>query len=330
MCEAFNLENQRREVSFYRFYQDKFLINKTFFSFSTLICSFYFIPFMKILLSSLCSLALLTNISAQAPTEKTLLWKISGKQLKSPSYLYGTFHLLCPEDLKFADKVKDAVKASSKVYLELDFDDPELMQNMQANMLMKDNVTLTTLLPDSTFKKVSKGFSLATGMSLEIFAKLKPFFISSMLYPSIMKCELSSPERLFASMATEQQKSVEGLETVQQQMEVFDEIPYAEQAKMLAEYILEPEKFKKETDDILLQYKAGDLAAIQESLNDTSQSYSSYMEGMLLQRNRNWIPIIVKQATEAPVFFAVGAGHLAGEQGVISLLRKQGYTVSPL
>ena len=285
---------------------------------------------MKLLFTAFCSFLLLTNISAQAPKEKALLWKISGKQLKSPSYLYGTYHLLCPDDLKLSDKVKDAVKASSKVYLELDFDDPEMMQKMQANMLMEGDASIKNLLPDSTFQKASKSFLTTTGISLEMLSKMKPILLSVMLYPSLMKCELASPEQLFSTMAAEQNKSVEGLETVEEQMKVMDQIPYAEQAQMLVDYLLEPEKFNKETIDLLKQYKEGDLAALENSMNDPNQSYSKYLEGMLLQRNRNWIPIIIKQSTENPIFIAVGAGHLAGEEGVISLLRKQGYTVSPL
>jgi hypothetical protein len=285
---------------------------------------------MKLLLTSLCSLLLLTNISAQAPKEKALLWKISGKQLKSPSYLYGTYHLLCPDDLQLSDNVKNAVKASSKVYLELDFDDPEMMQKMQANMLMEGDVSIKNLLPDSTFQKASKSFLATTGISLEMLSKMKPILLSVMLYPSLMKCELSSPEQLFATMAAEQKIPLEGLETVEQQMKVMDQIPYLEQAQMLVDYLLEPEKFNKETIDLLKQYKEGDLDAMEKSMNDPTQSYSKYLDGMLLQRNRNWIPIIMKQSNENPIFIAVGAGHLAGEEGVISLLRKQGYTVSPL
>jgi uncharacterized protein len=285
---------------------------------------------MKLLFTAFCSFLLLTNISAQAPKEKALLWKITGKQLKSPSYLYGTYHLLCPDDLKLSDKVKDAVKASSKVYLELDFDDPEMMQKMQANMIMEGDASINNLLPDSTFQKASKSFLTTTGISLEMLSKMKPILLSVMLYPSLMKCELASPEQLFSTMAAEQNKSVEGLETVEEQMKVMDQIPYAEQAQMLVDYLLEPEKFSKETLDILKLYKEGDLAALEKSMNDPNQSYSKYLEGMLLQRNRNWIPIIIKQSTENPIFIAVGAGHLAGEEGIISLLRKQGYTVSPL
>jgi uncharacterized protein len=285
---------------------------------------------MRFIISAFFFIFLFTQVSAQAPNEKGLLWKISGKGLKNTSYLYGTYHLLCPEDLKLTDNVKSAVKASSKVYLELDFDDPEMMQKMQAHMLMEGDVSISNLLPDTTFRKVSKAFTSATGISLELLSKMKPILVSAMLYPSLMKCELSSPELLFAQMAAEQKIPVEGLETVEQQMDVMSLIPYAEQAHMLADYLLEPEKFNKETIDLLKQYKDGDLAAMEEAMNDPAQSYSKYMEGMLLQRNRNWIPIIEEQIAASTVFFAVGAGHLAGEQGVISLLRKQGYMVTPL
>ena len=71
----------------------------------------------------------------------SLLWKISGNGLEESSYVYGTFHLLCPNDLDLSKKVTDALDRSEQLVLELDFDDPTLMQTLQQNMMMPDGQT---------------------------------------------------------------------------------------------------------------------------------------------------------------------------------------------
>ncbi|MDQ1086282.1 TraB/GumN family protein [Siphonobacter sp. SORGH_AS_1065] len=70
--------------------------------------------------------------------EKSLLYEISGKGLTHPSYIYGTFHLLCQQDLKLSPVTLEKVKNSDQVYLELDMDDPKEMMSMMNKMYMKD------------------------------------------------------------------------------------------------------------------------------------------------------------------------------------------------
>ena len=74
----------------------------------------------------------LQNCKAQSilklPVNKdnnTLLWEISGKDLKKPSYLFGTFHILCKDDIQFSENLQTALKASQQVYFEMDLDDPK-------------------------------------------------------------------------------------------------------------------------------------------------------------------------------------------------------------
>ena len=76
-------------------------------------------------------------------------------------------------------------------------------------------------------------------------------------------------------------------------------------------------------------YRKKDLDSLNKMIN-LDDSISDYEDLLLNNRNKKWIPEIIQQAKLEPTFFAVGAGHLAGEKGVINLLIKQGYTVSPV
>ncbi len=110
-------------------------------------------------------------------------------------------------------------------------------------------------------------------------------------------------------------------------MSIFDSIPYKEQAEMLVESIKNGGEAEGDDLDVLVElYKKQDINGLDDMLNGDPE-ISKYNQVLLVNRNKNWIPRIGKFANEKPTFFAVGAGHLPGKEGVIRLLREAGYTV---
>ena len=87
-------------------------------------------------------LSFVANTDAQIPKDKTLLWQVSGKGITKPSYLFGTIHLMCPDQLKMTDLVKEKFNTTSELFLEIDMDDPNMMKEMMLGMQMKDSSTL--------------------------------------------------------------------------------------------------------------------------------------------------------------------------------------------
>ena len=130
-------------------------------------------------------------------------------------------------------------------------------------------------------------------------------------------------------MTKEQKEEVFGLESVAEQMKVFDAIPYDVQMKELVKTAkTDLEKDKKEMELFMEIYKSEDINAMYIATQESENEITSKFEEILLSnRNKNWIPIIEKVAKEKATFFGVGAGHLGGEMGVIQLLRKNGYKV---
>ena len=270
------------------------------------------------------------NISAQSNPENTLLWEVTGKNLKKPSYLFGTFHLLCESDLGLANAAAEKLKSCDQLALELDFDDPNMMIEMQTLAGMKDGKMLEDLLGATKFKLADSLFTATTGISLKLLSGLKPMVASSVLYPSVLGCNPGSPETTLSALAGDAKKEVIGLEKVSDQMEVFDKIPYQVQADMLYSYITETDKFKKETDEMLAIYRSANLVEMQKMMADPEYGLDKYLDLLLTNRNNNWVKQMQTIMPEKATLFAVGAGHLGGNEGVISLLRKAGYTVKPL
>ena len=126
-------------------------------------------------------------------------------------------------------------------------------------------------------------------------------------------------------------RNVGGLETMEYQMSIFDSIAYKDQAMMLLDAVRSTDLESDMFEETVALYKQQKIESMVAMVGDPEQSgLGDYEDILLNNRNRNWIPVMIKQMAKKPVFFAVGAGHLAGEFGVIKLLRKEGYTLTPV
>ncbi len=268
------------------------------------------------------------SANAQAPSEKTLLWEVSGHGIVEPSFLFGTLHLICPDELKMPDIVKQKFRTTKQLFFEIDMDDPKLMTQMMQGMQMRNDTTLPDLMKKD-FDSVSVIFKLKTGIPLKMMNSTKPFLLLSMVYPAILGCAPVSWEGEFIKLAKQSNKEVNGLEDVDDQIKVFDQIPYTIQASMFVKALYNLDSSKQVFNELVSVYKEKDIKKMLAMTMD-DKDFGAYEDALLNTRNRNWIPVIGEQAKKMPTFFAFGAGHLAGEQGIISLLRKSGFRVKPI
>ncbi len=286
------------------------------------------INMMKQLISFVLPLVIGYPGLAQEKEASSLFWKISGNGAQ-PSYLLGTMHLMCPSDIVMSDQMKQAFKSTEKLYLELDMDDPRMMVEAMAGMKMSGDESLDSLLGKEEFDSVSAVFQKLTGFPLTFMKKAQPMMLMSLVYPSLLNCPPQGWETKLMAMAKEENKEILGLEKVAEQLAVFNQIPYEVQARMFVSTLMNIDSTKEEFQKMVATYKSKDLAALHKMATEDAD-FSKYEESMLVNRNRNWIPVIKNAVKENSVFIAVGAAHLPGQTGVIALLREQGFTVVPL
>ncbi|MDE3182132.1 MAG: TraB/GumN family protein [Bacteroidota bacterium] len=261
----------------------------------------------------------------------TLLWEVSGNGLQKPSFIFGTFHLLCKQDIHFSDQLKKAVGFSNEIYMELDMDDPSTMLSGMLYMNMRGDTTLADLYTDKEYTRLKNYFSDTLKMPLALLQKAKPYFLVALLYPRMMNC--SSPagvEEELVKLAKEDKKEIQGLETMQFQASVFDSIPYKWQAKELMKNIDSFSVNKEEFNTMLGFYENQQMDSIKTMLGKSEFGSDKYDDFLLKDRNKKWVTKLDTIMKKESVFVAVGAGHLVGDNGLISLLRKQGYKVEPL
>lgn len=266
---------------------------------------------------------------ALADSQNALLWSIRGKDLTSPSYLYGTIHMICKEDFLMSNTLKEKFSSSKNVYLEMDMDDPSMMMKMATMALMKDK-TLQDLMSPDDYKFLSAYVKDSLGMPMMMFNRMKPITLMSLIYSRMLPCASNeSYEMKFVEMAKSQKKEIRGLETIEEQMAVFDKIPDSSEAQMILEMIRKMPEQRQQLDEMIKAYKKEDLKKLADQMSD-SPEWKGFEDVLLVNRNRNWISIMESAMRQGSQFFAVGAGHLPGPEGVISLLRKAGYTVEPV
>lgn len=272
-----------------------------------------------------------TTVSGQnKDTDKSLLYKIEGNGIQT-SYLFGTIHLIEKDKFVMHDKTKTAFENSDQLVLELDMDDASLQMEMLKHSIMEEGKSLKDYMSEEEDAKIDEALKEASGFSLKLFYKMKPFVLNTLFITAYVEGETTSYEETFMAMAKEKDIEILGLETVAEQIAVFDDIPYEDQIDELVQMIDEQEKNKKIFQDMVQLYLLEDVEAIFQFTREQSKESKAYDETSLLtKRNSNWIPQIGELAKDKATFFAVGAAHLGGDIGVIKLLREAGYTVTPV
>ncbi len=267
----------------------------------------------------------------------TLLWKISGNGLKKPSYLFGTIHMLCKEDALLSSNMKKIISSADEIYFEVDMDNMmEMMLVAMTKMKMRNDTTLQDLLSKEDYQKVKDFFNNKESMlPFSMLETMKPFFAASTLQQGELPCEsMAIMEDVIMQEAKKKDKEIKGLETMSYQAGILDSIPYKLQAEQLVNYIENAGKPENEGDsetkEMLKAYNDQDLAKLEAMINKSDIGVSSFSDILLYNRNRNWVKKLKDLLPNKTLLIAVGAGHLPGSEGVIELLRKEGYKVEPV
>ena len=275
-------------------------------------------------------------VSEEDTLQSALLWEVNGDSIQT-SYVFGTIHLIPSEDYFLPEGTAEAIEASEKMVFEIDMAE---MTDMGAQMamltkaFMSDGKTLQDLLSDEDYLIVKTHFD-EMGLPLFLLERIKPMFLSvfatgDFSMDGMSTGETKSYEMEFFELAQTGEKSTGGLETMEYQISMFDSIPYEAQAEMLVETIEQQDAGSDQFDELIGIYKSQNVDALYRMLAEGDESIGEHEDVLVSGRNKAWIPRMEEQMKAQTTFFAVGAGHLGGENGVIRLLRKAGYTVQPL
>ncbi len=263
-----------------------------------------------------------------------LLWKIEGG--KQTAYVFGTIHLPDDRVTKLRPQVEKAFAASKEVQTEIPMDLATQMGMVQ-KLFLPDNKTLKDVVPAELFSRVETLFK-AKGLPMAGLDRFKIWAVAAQLVLLDKIMEFASKKPLDTQLyerAGKEGKTQGAIETVDEQLAVFDSLTMDEQIRMLKQTLDQMDEKKKEGSDpleeLVLAYLSGDLKVIEAAMNDSYDPESDLdkkiMKRLILDRNKTMAERIAKRVRKKdakPIFFAVGAGHLVGNEGVVTLLEKAG------
>lgn len=259
---------------------------------------------------------------------RSLLWKVSSYGSAKVSYLFGTLHAQDEKLFQFASSFSQAFASTEKLIIEIlpDYVSPE---HIYPYFMANENYNIRHYLSNKEYKKLDNWLKEKYGWRLSVFDQIKPVFIY-MLTSNVMMDRENKPilDEYLYQLAKKQGKEIIGLESIEEQFKALEAIPLREQVQMILQNITRPNKEKREYQKLIRAYLKQDLNQLL-LLTKRSMHPSTYRQ-IIDERNAVMTQRLIALMQEHALFVAVGAGHLPGENGIIALLKKQGFEVTPV
>jgi uncharacterized protein YbaP (TraB family) len=276
-------------------------------------------------------LQLFTPLWASEDKNHGLLWELSKPGIE-PAYLFGTIHSEDPEVLQLPQAVQQAIDRCNTIVLEMLLDAEAMMYSSTA-MLMMDGRMLSDIIGKPLFRQTASAIR-SRGIQELVLERMKPWAAAVILSMPASETGLVLDMMLYQS-ALEQGKSVHGLETVEEQLNVFEALPEKDQVLLLQDAVENFPELDALHAELLDAYKQRDLAGLM-ALNKAAmqagdqQLADEFQQHLVVDRNHRMSDRMQVYLRQGKVFIAVGALHLPGEEGLLNLLEQQGFTVRRL
>ena len=269
------------------------------------------------------------SVQAGDRFDSGLLWKIEPAGA-TPSYLFGTMHSDDPRIVQLPEPVQQAFDRASSVTLEIELD-PQALTNLTIALLLTDGRKLESLIGRDLYKRTVQALN-GLGVPDAVVAKMKPWAaaVTLMMPPNTSGVVL---DQMLYQQAMLAGKKVNGLETVAEQMALFDELTLEDQIDLLREALDTLPDFAQMLEDLQSAYLDRNLKRLVE-ISETSMQYSntelaeSFNQKVIIDRNYRMAKRMKSRLQEGNHFIAVGALHLPGKEGLLMLLSGQGYRVT--
>jgi uncharacterized protein len=273
--------------------------------------------------------ALLLCVAARADGALHSLWELHGKH--NTVYLLGSIHVLRPTDYPLDPAVLEAYGNAKSVLMEVNMEElssAQVQEEMLASATLPDGKTLLDVLGQQRYGRAAV-LAHEVGVELSMFDQFAPWFaaeaISQVQLSQLGFQAESGVDMYFMERARSDGKSVAGLETVHDQISIFQNMPMDEQAEYLASSLEQAHDLPRQVDSMVRAWQHGDTqwfaSQLQSELGQDSRLYQS----VLGARNRKWVPKIEALLNDDKNYLViVGTGHLVGAGSVIDLLKKDG------
>lgn len=281
-----------------------------------------------------CLLLPAAGISAAPVHTDGVLWQIQGPGDTQPNHVFGTIHSDDPRVLDLDPAIEEAFRSARRYAFELDFD-ADIHQTMVQAMFDREPPTLKEQLGEEDWQRARRA-AQARGVPGDALLLMEPWALAITISVPPMD-PAATLDRVLFQRASDLGRPVTGLETAEEQLALFADLPDSEQLDLLraALDLAEQDALAPMFDSLTRAWLQGDLAALMEISEDNpmlpdAERNDAFTERVVDERNERMVERMQPLIERGGAFVAVGALHLPGERGVLRLLEEAGYTVTPV
>lgn len=270
-----------------------------------------------------------------AAQEKSFLWKVQSKH--GAIYVLGSIHYLKQENYPLKKSIQDAFENCQTLVFEIDLSSatPERAQQLMLEKAhYRDGTLLQQHISLQTYKLAERR-AQELGIGISQMSPFKPWFVAlSLLSLKLQKMGFDPNyglDRFLADQAKRGDKIIRGLESLEFQFGLLDQLSPSEQDSMLRQTLDELDLLDKSLDQLVESWLTGNARAVEDLLLASMKEYPAVYRKVVIDRNRRWLPDLIKMLEQGEkALVVVGAAHLVGQDGLIELLKQRGYTVEQL
>ena len=276
----------------------------------------------------------LNAAKAQARFSRGLLWRVS-KPGVAASHVFGTIHIADPRVLLIPDPVMRALAQAKSYAMEIQFN-PAVEARFFEAAQFEDGRRLEPIIGPEAYAQVRASLRLRE-VPEEIIARLKPWAALVNLTVTPEDYDPFTLDQKLHALARARRLPTFGLEGIEEQIAVFDGIPFDTQVALLKHGLAEREHFVGLIEPAIQAWLKRDLALL-DAVHERTVTRFPQMEEHYRVLTRHIVAnrsVVMAHRLFLPlargrVFVAIGADHLYGEKGVLRLLQKQGYRITPV
>lgn len=274
-------------------------------------------------------------LDADAGGHPVTLWRIAGQT--NTVYLLGSIHLLRSADHPLPAIIDAAYRDAEVLVMELDMDDLDPLATQQLFNragVLQDGTTLRDLLGENAYRRAERA-ARQIDIPIDLLEKTEPWLaavtVEMMALYRIGFDPMLGVEMYLMSRAAADQKPIEGLEEVEEQLQFLDGLSLQAQRDMLLQTLEDGAEIAESIDEMVRAWRYGDVAALEHGLLDGIAAHEELHEALVVNRNRRWVHEIRDMLDDSDDYLVVvGALHLVGEQGVPRLLAGEGIDIAQL
>jgi uncharacterized protein YbaP (TraB family) len=251
--------------------------------------------------------------------------------------LLGSMHVLRPSDHPLPPSIDELIARADLIVMELDLDDVDTaaqQRTILATAVLPQGTVLADVIDADVYRLVEQS-SGELGLDVKLLERFEPWLLAvTLLDQGMRKLGFQSErgvEQYVIGKAQRANKEVVGLETLEFQIGIFDDLPPKLQQDMLEQTLAELDEAAAALDEMVVAWRNGELESLRSELLAEFEQFPGLYETLVTKRNSAWVPALERMLSDGRRHLVVvGALHLLGPDSVIEQLRSRGHDVERL